>query len=117
LSQGDTVKLAAPVGEQLTLPTNGPVPDLLMVAGGTGLAPLRAVLDQIDRGWEATGSGPRVQLFRGSRTAWNLYDDHYLTRLASKPWFAYTPVVSEDPYLPRHTGACRFRGCRGRRLV
>ena len=29
--------------------------------------------------------------------AWNLYDDHYLTQLASKPWFAYTPVVSEDP--------------------
>jgi hemoglobin-like flavoprotein len=46
LSRGDTVKLAAPVGEQLTLPTNGPVPDLLMVAGGTGLAPLRAVLDR-----------------------------------------------------------------------
>ena len=49
LSQGDTVKLAAPVGEQLTLPENGRVPDLLMVAGGTGLAPLRAVLEQIDR--------------------------------------------------------------------
>ena len=97
LSQGDTVKLAAPVGEQLTLPENGRVPDLLMVAGGTGLAPLRAVLEQIDRGWEDTGSGPRVHLFHGSRMAWNLYDDHYLTRLASKPWFAYTPVVSEDP--------------------
>src|SRR5215203_1337388 len=103
LSRGDTVKLAAPVGEQLTLPKNGPV-DLLMVAAGTGLAPLRAVLEQIDRGWEATGSGPRVQLFHGSRTAWNLYDDHYLTRLASKPWFAYTPVVSEDPTYPGARG-------------
>jgi NAD(P)H-flavin reductase len=28
---------------------------------------------------------------------WNLYDDKYLARLATKPWFAYTPVVSEDP--------------------
>ena len=65
LSQGDTVKLAAPVGEQLTLPENGRVPDLLMVAGGTGLAPLRAVLEQIDRGWEATGSAPQVHLFHG----------------------------------------------------
>jgi NAD(P)H-flavin reductase len=104
LSRGDTVKLAAPVGEQLTLPENGRVSDLLMVAGGTGLAPLRAVLEQIGRGWEATGSGPRVQLFHGSRTAWNLYDDHYLTRLASKPWFAYTPVVSEDPTYPGARG-------------
>ena len=97
LSQGDTVKLAAPVGEQLTLPGNGRVPDLLMVAGGTGLAPLRAVLDQIDRGLEASDPAPRVHLFHGSRMAWNLYDHKYLTRLASKPWFAYTPVVSEDP--------------------
>jgi NAD(P)H-flavin reductase len=71
-----------------------------MVAGGTGLAPLRAVLEQLDRGWQDTGSGPRVHLFHGSRMAWNLYDDHYLTRLASKPWFAYTPVVSEDPTYP-----------------
>jgi NAD(P)H-flavin reductase/hemoglobin-like flavoprotein len=97
LSQGDTVKLAAPVGEQLTLPENGRVPALLMVAGGTGLAPLRAVLEQIDLGWEATGSAPQVQLFHGSRMAWNLYDHKYLAGLATKPWFAYTPVVSEDP--------------------
>jgi NAD(P)H-flavin reductase/hemoglobin-like flavoprotein len=97
LSQGDTVKLAAPVGEQLTLPENGRVPDLLMVAGGTGLAPLRAVLEQIDRGWKATGSAPQVHLFHGARMPWNLYDHKYLAGLATKPWFAYTPVVSADP--------------------
>jgi NAD(P)H-flavin reductase/hemoglobin-like flavoprotein len=97
LSQGDTVKLAAPVGEQLTLPENGRVPDLLMVAGGTGLAPLRAVLEQIDRDWETTGSAPQVHLFHGARMPWNLYENEHLARLATKPWFAYTPVVSEDP--------------------
>ena len=97
LSQGDTIRLAAPVGEQLTLPENEQLPDLLMVAGGTGLAPLRAVLEQIDRGWEATGSAPLVHLFHGSRMPWNLYDHEHLTRLARKPWFAYTAVVSDDP--------------------
>jgi len=97
LSEGDTIRLAAPVGEQLTLPENGRVPDLLMVAGGTGLAPLRAVLEQIDRGWEATGAAPRVHLYHGARMPWNLYDHEYLARLATKPWLAYTPVVSEDP--------------------
>jgi len=96
LGQGDTIKLAAPVGEQLTLPEDGTLPDLLMVAGGTGLAPLRAVLEQIDRGWEADGSAPRVHLFHGSRMPWNLYDHEHLTALAQKPWFDYTPVVSED---------------------
>ncbi len=97
LSQGDTIRMGAPVGEQLTLSEYAPVSDLVMVAGGTGLAPLRAVLDQIDRGWEATGSAPRVHLFHGSRMPWNLYDHEYLTGLARKPWFAYTPVVSDDP--------------------
>ena len=43
------------------------------------------------------GSGPRVHLFHGSRMPWNLYDHEYLTGLARKPWFDYTPVVSEDP--------------------
>jgi NAD(P)H-flavin reductase/hemoglobin-like flavoprotein len=104
LSQGDTVRLAAPVGEQLTLPGNGRVPDLLMVAGGTGLAPLRAVLEEIDRGWEATGSAPRVHLYHGARMPWNLYDHEYLARLATRPWFAYTPVVSEDPTYPGTRG-------------
>ena len=97
LGQGDTIRLAAPVGEQLTLPEDGPHSDLLMIAGGTGLAPLRAVLEQIDQGWEATGSAPRVHLFHGSRMPWNLYDHEHLTRLARKPWFAYTAVVSDDP--------------------
>ena len=96
LGQGDTIKLAAPVGEQLTLPEDGALPDLLMVAGGTGLAPLRAVLEQIDRGWEASGSAPHVHLFHGSRMPWNLYDHEHLSALARKPWFDYTPVVSED---------------------
>jgi NAD(P)H-flavin reductase/hemoglobin-like flavoprotein len=97
LSQGDTIKMGAPVGEQLTMPENGHIPDLLMVAGGTGLAPLRAVLQQIERRWRASGYGPRVHLFHGSRMPWNLYDHEYLTELAQRQWFDYTPVVSEDP--------------------
>jgi NAD(P)H-flavin reductase/hemoglobin-like flavoprotein len=113
LSQGDTIRLAAPVGEQLTLPEAGPLPDLLMVAGGTGLAPLRAVLEQIDRGWESTGVAPRVHLFHGSRMPWNLYDNNYLTALARKPWFDYTPVVSEDQTYPGARGLVGSVAARG----
>jgi NAD(P)H-flavin reductase/hemoglobin-like flavoprotein len=97
LSEGDTIRMGAPVGEQLTLPEDGQLPDLLLVGGGTGLAPLRAVLQQIERGWRATGYGPRVHLFHGSRMPWNLYDHEHLSGLARKPWFDYTPVVSDDP--------------------
>jgi NAD(P)H-flavin reductase/hemoglobin-like flavoprotein len=104
LSPGDTIRMGAPVGEQLTLSEYARIPDLVMIAGGTGLAPLRAVLEQLDRGWEATGSAPRVHLFHGSRMPWNLYDNEHLTRLARKPWFAFTPVVSDDPTYPGARG-------------
>jgi NAD(P)H-flavin reductase len=79
-----------------------------MVAGGTGLAPLRAVLEHIDRKWETVRSAPRVHLFHGSRMPWNLYDHQFLTQLARKPWFDYTPVVSEDRSYP---GARGLVGC------
>jgi NAD(P)H-flavin reductase len=104
LGRGDTVRLAAPVGQALTLPEHGPVSDLLMIAGGTGLAPLRAVLEHIDRKWETVRSAPRVHLFHGSRMPWNLYDHQFLTQLARKPWFDYTPVVSEDRSYPGARG-------------
>ena len=104
LSKGDVVKLGAAVGEQLTLPEDGPLPDLLLVAGGTGLAPLRAVIEQIDRKWETTGSAPLVHLFHGSRMPWNLYENRHLIELAHRPWFDYTPVVSEDRTYPGARG-------------
>lgn len=104
LSRGDTVRMAAPVGQQLTLPQYGPQSNLLLIAGGTGLAPLRAVLEQIDRKWETTRSVPRVHLFHGSRMPWNLYDNKHLNELARKPWFDFTPVVSEDRSYPGARG-------------
>lgn len=101
-SSGDTIKLGSPVGEALTL--NGARPNLLLVAGGTGLAPLRAVVEQIDAEWRSTGQAPRVQLFHGARMPWNLYDHEALQTLAQRPWFDYDVVVSDDP---------TYRGARG----
>ena len=46
----------------------------------------------------------RVDLFHGARMSWNLYDHQYLSELAHKPWFDYTPVVSEDPTYPGKRG-------------
>lgn len=97
LRAGDRVRMAAPVGDRLTLPETGPDGDLLMVAGGTGLAPFKALLQQLDRHWEQDGRGPRVHLFHGGRMSWNLYEHQFLGTLAQRPWFDYTPVVSDDP--------------------
>ena len=44
---GDVWRAGAPVGTQLTL-APGPGPDLVMLAGGTGLAPMKALLAPIE---------------------------------------------------------------------
>jgi NAD(P)H-flavin reductase/hemoglobin-like flavoprotein len=104
LKPGDMVKLGAPVGDRLTRKPHD-TGDLLMVAGGTGLAPLRSVLEQIDREWHRTGQAPHVQLLHGVRMPWHLYDRPLLRELAKeRPWFDYTEVVSDDPSYPGTRG-------------
>lgn len=101
-SPGDVIRVGAPVGEQLTADGGR---DLLLVAGGTGLAPLSAVLDGVAARWRQDGSGPRVDLFHGARVPWNLYDEARLADLAARePWFSFHPVVSDDATFPGYRG-------------
>jgi len=92
VTPGDVLRLGAPVGHRLTLDPAARR-DLLLIAGGTGLAPLRALVEQV-------GSGPsprRTHLFVGARTEAELYDQPALTRMARAwPWLTVYPVVSED---------------------
>lgn len=99
---GSRVRLGAPIGESLTLPEG--VENLLLVAGGTGLAPLRAILEQIDTEWQHNGFAPNVHLFHGIRNSWNMYDNRALLELAARPWLSYTAVVSDDPFFPGARG-------------
>jgi len=101
---GDTVRLGAPIGEALVR-DEGDDRDLVMVAGGTGLAPLSAVVDQVDREWQAGRRVPRVHLFHGARVPWNLYQRDRLKELAKgREWFEYTEVVSDDRSFPGARG-------------
>lgn len=92
LRQGDVLRLGAPMGIRLTLrPSEGR--DLVMIAGGTGLAPLRALIEEI--AWH--GPQRRVDLFVGARDSHGLYDMHTLQHLArSHPWLRVTPLVGAD---------------------
>jgi NAD(P)H-flavin reductase/hemoglobin-like flavoprotein len=67
--------------------------DVLMVAGGTGAAPVRALLEEL-----STGDGqPRVQVFVGGRTWDDLYDITALRRLSyAASWLDVIPVVESD---------------------
>ncbi|QOC95050.1 oxidoreductase [Micromonospora craniellae] len=68
--------------------------DLLLVAGGTGLAPLRALVEQV----AAAPTGQRVTLVVGSRTLLDLYDAVALDKLASahRDWLTVVLAFSDD---------------------
>jgi NAD(P)H-flavin reductase len=103
LHEGDTVRMGSPIGGRLSYDGNDSR-DIMMVAGGTGLAPLRSVLEQLDRQWQATADVPRVHLFHGVRMPWNLYEHERMNWLAQRPWFDYMPVVSDDVTYPGAKG-------------
>lgn len=92
LRRGDVLRLAAPVGNRLTL-RRSQGRDLVLVAGGTGLAALRALVEEI--AWH--GPPRRVDLIFGARDSYGLYDMPALNQLAqANPWFHVTPVVGAD---------------------
>ena len=88
---GDVLRLGPPLGH-LTLDSESDR-DLLLVAGGMGLAPLKAIVDQVAR----HGPARRVDLFVGFRTEDQIYDRADLRRLEQEnPWLTVTYAVSED---------------------
>lgn len=90
---GDRWRLSNPHG---ALHVDRDAGDVLMVAGGTGLAPLRTLIMDLCR----FGVNPRVHLFFGGRFPCDLYDLRTLWEIAStNPWLSVTPVseFATDP--------------------
>jgi NAD(P)H-flavin reductase/hemoglobin-like flavoprotein len=88
---GEVWRIGAPMGQMTLTPRSRA--DLLMVTGGTGLTPARALIEQI----MLDGSGRKVTLFVGGRTWDSLYDVDTLRRMAQDhPWLTVVPVVEED---------------------
>jgi NAD(P)H-flavin reductase/hemoglobin-like flavoprotein len=91
---GDTVLLAAATG-QMTLAESGR--DLLCVAGGTGLAPIKAIIEQALAAAPA-GIPRKITLFFGTQQHFDLYDLADLQLLeAVCPALRVIPVLSDDP--------------------
>jgi NAD(P)H-flavin reductase len=88
---GDVLRLGPPMGHLALDPASDR--DLLLVAGGVGLAPMKALVDQVAR----HGPPRRVDLFAGFRTEDQVYDRADLQRLQQEnPWLTITLAVSED---------------------
>jgi NAD(P)H-flavin reductase/hemoglobin-like flavoprotein len=89
---GDTWRIGSPMGRLGVDRRSGR--DVLMIAGGTGIAPMRAMLEELCR-W---GGNPQVQVFFGGRTLADLYDlETLLAMTSTNPWLRIIPVVESDP--------------------
>ncbi len=87
---GTRLRLGPPIG-QLVLDDQSERP-LLLIGGGTGLAPLKALIAQV-----ATDGGRPTHLFFGVRTVREIYDAPSLDRLASaNPWLTVVTAISDD---------------------
>jgi NAD(P)H-flavin reductase/hemoglobin-like flavoprotein len=88
-AKGAELKLGPPIGVlRLDAASSR---DILLVAGSTGLAPLKAMLEQVAQ----LRQPPRVHLFLGARHADGLYDLPSLEKLAAEQsWLTVVPTVA-----------------------
>jgi NAD(P)H-flavin reductase/hemoglobin-like flavoprotein len=96
---GDKLRLGHPTGLMVSDRTS--TRDLVCIAGGTGFAPMKAVIEDMSRwNWYR-----RVHLFLGGRREDDLYDLPAAQALSRKhSWLTVVPAVSEDD---------RYRGEQG----
>lgn len=88
---GETWRIGPPMG-RMSVPQNSDR-ELLMVAGGTGVAPMKALLDEVRQ----RPRPPRTQVFVGGRSWEDLYDFTSLRKLSySYPWLDIIPVVEQE---------------------
>lgn len=111
LAVGDRVAMQGPLGTFTMIEReDGPV---VLVAGGTGLAPLKSILlHALEQ-----GLAPEVHLYHGGRREEDLYDGEFFRSLEGNG-IRYVPVLSEQSW----DGACGmvteaveadFSSCRG----
>jgi ferredoxin-NADP reductase/hemoglobin-like flavoprotein len=99
LQVGDMVRLSAPTGA-MNLDRRS-ARDAVFVAGGTGLAPIRSLLEELAR-YNRTRW---VHVFFGAQTREDLYDLPELNRLAARyPWLSVVTACSDDPTFPGEQG-------------
>ncbi len=91
---GDSVLLGAAEGTMTLADTDR---DLLCVAGGTGLAPIKAIIEQALADGQSR-RGKKITLFVGARQRFDLYDLEDLQLLESAcPHLRVIPVLSDEP--------------------
>ncbi|MFJ9244304.1 globin domain-containing protein [Streptomyces sp. NPDC101776] len=91
---GDVIRLGPPAGSMTVDHTTDS--GLLCVGGGTGIAPIKALVEDVAE----RGERRPVEVFYGARTDHDLYDIDTMLRLQqSYPWLTVRPVVDQQAHL------------------
>jgi NAD(P)H-flavin reductase/hemoglobin-like flavoprotein len=92
LQVGDVVRLGAPMGSMTLDPDS--TRDIVCVAGDTGLAPLKALIEEL-----ALNNYTRwAHVFVGADDRDDLYDLPEITRMARRyPWLSVVATCADDP--------------------
>ena len=101
LAPGLLLEVEGPHGRfaYATQDANAEVRTLLLVAGGTGFAPVKSILRHVLH----EGRPGRVEVYRGARHARDLYDHEWLAGLASAdPRLRYVVALSDEATAPLH---------------
>lgn len=96
LQVGDLVQVTGPNGKRFLLPQRPERHDYLFIATGTGIAPFRGMLQELD----AAGFASRAALLMGSPYATDLIYDEQMRAIAGRrPGFSYLTALSRQPQL------------------
>jgi NAD(P)H-flavin reductase len=94
MTVGDTLLLGAPSGSMTAEVASER--DVLCLAGGTGLAPVKAIIEAMIR-TRGTGHRREIVLYHGVRRGSAFYDMPDLEQMEmTYPWLQVIPVVSEE---------------------
>lgn len=89
LKERDILRAEGPFGSFFLRDGDAP---LILLASGTGFAPIKALIEQLER----TGQQRPATLYWGGRRPQDLYlHDWALAAAARLPWLQYVPVVSD----------------------
>ncbi|MGI5180276.1 globin domain-containing protein [Dactylosporangium sp. CA-152071] len=96
---GDMIRLGAPMGSMVL--DRRSTRDIVCVAGGTGFAPIKALIEEMTRANRTRW----VHVFVGARNRDDLYDLACLNRLAARyPWLSVVAATTDDPDFPGEHG-------------
>jgi Na+-transporting NADH:ubiquinone oxidoreductase subunit F len=103
LKPGDRLALAGPYGTFSVRPADR---EIVLIGGGVGMAPLRAIAHEQLAG---PGASRRMSYFYGARSKADLfYDDEFKTLAAAHPNFSWTVALSDPQPEDHWTGETGF---------